>query len=159
MAADAAAFAAAMEEGRKNKELKNNSKKVQKNKEAFSLIRGLDFKNVGTVLNVDMPSTLRAYVHRVGRTARGRSDGVSLSLVEREDEGQVATMRRLDECFKRLFCGQNEEEYLAEMEARLEAQLVELDRGELDLDNDELLAAVDTVDASKDDVVQHSPDS
>jgi len=133
MGATADAFAAAIEEGRKNT-------KKRKTKEAFSLIRGLDFKNVGTVLNVDMPLTLRAYVHRVGRTARGRSDGVALSLVERHDDEQVATLRRLDECFQRLFCGQSEEDYLLAMESRLEAQLAAMDRGEAcDRQDDDLL--------------------
>ena len=77
---------AAFENEINDKSKKSIEKMKRKNQEQFSLIRGLDFKNVGTVLNVDMPSTLRSYVHRVGRTARGHNDGVALSLVEKDDE-------------------------------------------------------------------------
>jgi ATP-dependent RNA helicase DDX56/DBP9 len=43
--------------------------------------RGVDFQGVRTVVNFDFPSTVRAYIHRVGRTARGGSHGTALSLV------------------------------------------------------------------------------
>jgi superfamily II DNA/RNA helicase len=36
---------------------------------------------VETVVNFDLPPTLRAYTHRVGRTARGGNSGTALSLV------------------------------------------------------------------------------
>lgn len=47
----------------------------------FGASRGVDFKNVETVVNFDLPSTLRAYTHRVGRTARGGNSGTALTLV------------------------------------------------------------------------------
>ncbi|RKO97541.1 P-loop containing nucleoside triphosphate hydrolase protein, partial [Caulochytrium protostelioides] len=37
----------------------------------YSAARGIDFANVQTVINFEVPETSRAYAHRVGRTARG----------------------------------------------------------------------------------------
>eukprot|EP00928_Gymnodinium_smaydae_P070226 TRINITY_DN54117_c0_g1_i1.p1 TRINITY_DN54117_c0_g1~~TRINITY_DN54117_c0_g1_i1.p1 ORF type:complete len:728 (-),score=214.71 TRINITY_DN54117_c0_g1_i1:35-2149(-) len=48
--------------------------------EQFSLVRGVDLKDVSTVFNLDMPTTIRDYVHRVGRCARGGASGTALTL-------------------------------------------------------------------------------
>ncbi|MQL73120.1 hypothetical protein Taro_005470 [Colocasia esculenta] len=59
------------------------SKKYLKHKadSEFGVVRGIDFKNVCTVINFDMPQSSAGYVHRVGRTGRANSAGTSVSLV------------------------------------------------------------------------------
>jgi ATP-dependent RNA helicase DDX27 len=47
--------------------------------------RGLDIKNVKTVINFEMPSDLKVYIHRVGRTARAGMPGTSVSLAGEDD--------------------------------------------------------------------------
>ena len=47
--------------------------------------RGLDIKDVTLVVNYDMPKTIDAYVHRIGRTGRAGQKGTSVSLVTDED--------------------------------------------------------------------------
>lgn len=46
-----------------------------------SISRGLDFQNVAVVVNFDLPSNLRSYVHRIGRTARGGKVGVAVTYI------------------------------------------------------------------------------
>ena len=43
--------------------------------------RGLDLPRLAYVINYDMPPSVTAYVHRVGRTARAGRDGIATTLV------------------------------------------------------------------------------
>lgn len=57
------------------------SKRRRKAVKEFSISRGVDFQKVANVLNFDFPKSIKDYIHRVGRTARGYSSGMALSFV------------------------------------------------------------------------------
>ncbi|TMX01671.1 hypothetical protein EJD97_023929 [Solanum chilense] len=66
---------------------RKKSKKHRKHKldAEFGVVRGIDFKNVHTVINYEMPQTAAGYVHRIGRTGRAYNTGASVSLVSDEE--------------------------------------------------------------------------
>uniref|UniRef100_A0A251TQ79 RNA helicase n=1 Tax=Helianthus annuus TaxID=4232 RepID=A0A251TQ79_HELAN len=74
---------------------KKRSKKHKKRKldSEFGVVRGIDFKNVYTVINFDMPLSAAGYVHRIGRTGRAFNTGQSVSIVS-PDEMEVVFGRR-----------------------------------------------------------------
>lgn len=81
----------AHEEGRDgdNTEPQSKPKKGSKRDREYGVSRGVDFKNVSCVLNFDLPTTAKAYVHRVGRTARAGKSGTALSfIVPRKEYGK-----------------------------------------------------------------------
>lgn len=43
--------------------------------------RGVDYREVASVFNFDCPSSVRSYIHHIGRTARGGASGVSITIV------------------------------------------------------------------------------
>lgn len=51
----------------------------------FGVVRGIDFKNVHTVINFEMPQNAAGYVHRIGRTGRAYNTGASVSLVSPDE--------------------------------------------------------------------------
>ncbi|KAK3047408.1 ATP-dependent DNA/RNA helicase [Extremus antarcticus] len=55
------------------------SAKQQKSSE-YTLSRGIDFRHVSCVLNFDLPTSAKSYLHRVGRTARAGQTGMALSF-------------------------------------------------------------------------------
>ncbi|XP_054777426.1 DEAD-box ATP-dependent RNA helicase 16 [Prosopis cineraria] len=75
-----------------NGELWRSKKHVkQKLDSEFGVVRGIDFKNVYTVMNLEMPQSVAGYVHRIGRTGRAYNSGSSISLVSPDE------METLDE--------------------------------------------------------------
>lgn len=52
----------------------------------FGVSRGIDFQNVACVLNFDLPTSAKAYTHRIGRTARAGKRGMALSFVVPKDD-------------------------------------------------------------------------
>ncbi|GAQ77617.1 hypothetical protein KFL_000010660 [Klebsormidium nitens] len=63
-------------------------KKRRLGDQEFGVVRGIDFKNVRTVVNFDLPDTPSGYVHRIGRTGRAGSTGTAVSLV-RPDQAEL----------------------------------------------------------------------
>jgi len=51
--------------------------------------RGIDISNVTHVINYDMPSTVDAYTHRIGRTGRALKTGTAFTLATQADEPLV----------------------------------------------------------------------
>jgi superfamily II DNA/RNA helicase len=51
--------------------------------------RGLDIPNVTHVVNLDVPTLSKAYLHRVGRTARAGAQGVAITFFT-QNETQLA---------------------------------------------------------------------
>ncbi|VEL43142.1 unnamed protein product [Protopolystoma xenopodis] len=45
------------------------------------MARGIDVEDVDCVVCYDLPSSIKAYVHRIGRTARAGKPGVSFTLL------------------------------------------------------------------------------
>ena len=58
----------------------SNNQKREKDKES-GVARGIDFQFVSNVINFDFPVDTDSYIHRVGRTARGKNKGCALSLI------------------------------------------------------------------------------
>ena len=49
--------------------------------------RGLDVKDIGVVINYDMPTSIEDYVHRIGRTGRAGAKGLSYSMITQKEAG------------------------------------------------------------------------
>lgn len=60
---------------------KKQKKFEVKKDEEYGVSRGVDFKNVACVLNFDLPTTAKSYVHRIGRTARAGKSGTAISFI------------------------------------------------------------------------------
>jgi len=56
--------------------------------------RGIDVAGVSHVINYDMPDTVDAYTHRIGRTGRARRSGDAFTLATPEDAGMVRAIER-----------------------------------------------------------------
>jgi ATP-dependent RNA helicase DDX51/DBP6 len=57
-----------------------------------AMARGMDIDDVANVVNYDVPSFIKTYIHRVGRTARAGRHGRSVTLVKM---GQMKGMMRM----------------------------------------------------------------
>jgi len=79
---------------KQEKEEKHQKGRKAKVDQHYSLTRGVDLHAVSTVLNADVPATVRDYVHRVGRCARGGASGTALTLCTYEEEPQLQKILR-----------------------------------------------------------------
>ena len=57
--------------------------------------RGIDVKDISHVINFDMPDTVDAYTHRIGRTGRAHRTGEALTFVTRGDEPLVRAIEKV----------------------------------------------------------------
>jgi ATP-dependent RNA helicase RhlE len=65
--------------------------------------RGLDLERIGHVVNFDLPEDDKAYVHRVGRTARAGRSGTAVTFVlpdQEGDAGRMASRLKLEDEFR-----------------------------------------------------------
>lgn len=57
--------------------------------------RGIDVAAVSHVINYDMPDTVDAYTHRIGRTGRAQLTGEAFTLASQEDEPMVRAIEKV----------------------------------------------------------------
>tara|TARA_R110002051_G_C8769157_1_gene503144 strand:- start:6607 stop:7947 length:1341 start_codon:yes stop_codon:yes gene_type:complete len=56
--------------------------------------RGIDVKNIGFIINYHLPETYDLYVHRSGRTARAGANGLSLTIIQHEEEADIPVFEK-----------------------------------------------------------------
>jgi ATP-dependent RNA helicase RhlE len=57
--------------------------------------RGIDVTEITHVINFDMPDTVDAYTHRIGRTGRAQETGEAFTFATQEDEPMVRSIEQL----------------------------------------------------------------
>ncbi|WP_456435866.1 DEAD/DEAH box helicase [Thermovibrio ammonificans] len=57
--------------------------------------RGIDIKDVGLVINYELPENPESYVHRIGRTGRAGREGLAISLVAEPEKRRLYRIKGL----------------------------------------------------------------
>jgi ATP-dependent RNA helicase RhlE len=57
--------------------------------------RGLDVESISHVINFDIPDTVDAYIHRIGRTGRAERTGDAYTLITPEDQDMVRSIEKV----------------------------------------------------------------
>jgi ATP-dependent RNA helicase RhlE len=57
--------------------------------------RGIDIKELGMVINFDLPDVVETYVHRIGRTGRAGASGIALTFCSQDDHMLVKDIQKL----------------------------------------------------------------
>ncbi len=57
--------------------------------------RGIDVSQISHVVNYDMPDTVDAYTHRIGRTGRAEATGEAVTFAVQDDEPMVRDIERV----------------------------------------------------------------
>ncbi|KAI0271752.1 P-loop containing nucleoside triphosphate hydrolase protein [Russula aff. rugulosa BPL654] len=88
---------------------RHKKRRGAKSDKEYGVARGIDFLDVACILNFDLPSSARAYTHRVGRTARAGRGGTALSFVLPSSEfgkhkavGSVPSTRHDEKTWERI---------------------------------------------------------
>lgn len=61
------------------------------------IARGIDIEKIDLVINFDVPRDAEDYVHRVGRTARAKTEGVALTFINEKEVSDFHSIERLIE--------------------------------------------------------------
>ena len=56
--------------------------------------RGIDVKDLGLVINYELPESAELLTHRIGRTGRAGADGVAITLLTPQDENKWQRLRK-----------------------------------------------------------------
>jgi superfamily II DNA/RNA helicase len=59
--------------------------------------RGIDIKGIDLVINFDVPGDAEDYVHRIGRTARAKTEGMAITFVAPDDMFKFSRIEKLIE--------------------------------------------------------------
>lgn len=59
------------------------------------LSRGVDFKNVNTVINFDIPLSSASYIHRIGRTGRAGKAGKAITFYTVDDKDRIPSIAQI----------------------------------------------------------------
>lgn len=99
IATDDATDMKSSEQSKDDDKKKGKSNKRRKRDGEYGVSRGLDFRGVSFVVNVDLPSSPESYTHRIGRTARGGANGVALTLLDstKNDEAEMLVQIQEDQ--------------------------------------------------------------
>ena len=57
--------------------------------------RGIDVKNIDTVINFDIPNISETYVHRIGRTGRAGQNGSAFSFCSADEKAYIISIQKL----------------------------------------------------------------
>jgi len=57
--------------------------------------RGIDVSDITHVINFDMPDTVDAYIHRIGRTGRAQATGKAFTFCVPEDESMIRDIEKV----------------------------------------------------------------
>jgi ATP-dependent RNA helicase RhlE len=57
--------------------------------------RGIDVSEISHVINYDMPDTVDAYTHRIGRTGRAEQDGKAYTFANQEDAALILDIEKV----------------------------------------------------------------
>ena len=59
--------------------------------------RGIDFEDIGLVINYDVPHDPEDYIHRIGRPARAAATGAAVTFVSEEEQGKFHAIEKFIE--------------------------------------------------------------
>jgi superfamily II DNA/RNA helicase len=57
--------------------------------------RGIDVSTITHVINYDIPDTVEAYIHRIGRTGRAAKEGEAFTLITDDDQAEVRAIEQV----------------------------------------------------------------